>query len=210
MSRPPSPFDPRIERICERVARAQGEYQERAFAEAREELQGLLSEARSLGLAAPDILWGLGCCADSLHDFPSAISYCRMALEIDPLSPSYRRSWAIVVGRVRAAILSEDRPLDDSELLTLCRLLTSNGAADEAVHLRLAKVLLMIGDIEEAKALVLAVSRLSPNSCEALALLAHLAVITEDEELAERVNAMVTKPEQPDLPIFIAKPMAQA
>ncbi len=209
MTRQPNPFDPRIEKVCERIAKAQSRYGERAFGEARDELIELFDEAKSLGLAGGDIVWGLGCCADSLHDFPAAIAYCRKALEIDPLSPSYRRSWGIVAGRVREAILDEARPLDDAETLTLCRLLASNGAADVVVHLRYARVLLKTGNVAEAKAVAMAVSKLAPVS-EVWAVLAHIALVSDDGPLAEYVNNAVTSGEATGLPFVTSQPMAQA
>ncbi len=208
MTRHPNPFDPRVEKVCERIASAQATYQQRGFSEAREEFLELFEEAKSLGLAAPDVIWGLGCCADSLHDFPAAIAYVRRALELDPVSVSYRRSWAVVVGRVRAAILDEARPLDDSETLTLCRLLAQHGAADVAVHLRYARVLLKTGNVAEAKAVAMAVSKLSPFS-EVWAVLAHIALVSDDEDLAEYVNNAVTNGDATGLP-FVTSPMAQA
>ena len=208
MTRQPNPFDPRVEKVCERIASAQGQYQERAFGEARAELLQLFEEAKSLGLAGGDIVWGLGCCADSLHDFPAAIAYCRKALEIDPLSPSYRRSWGIVVGRVRAALLDEARPLDDSETLTLCRLLAQHGVADVPVHLRHARVLLRTGNVAEAKAVAMALGKLAPFS-EVWAVLAHIALVADDEELAEYVNGAVMRGEATGLPFVNSQPMAQ-
>ncbi len=209
MTRQPNPFEPKVEKICERISNAQSRYGERAFGEARDEFLELYEEAKSLGLAGGDIVWGLGCCADSLHDFPAAIAYCRKALEIDPLSPSYRRSWGIVAGRVRAAVLDEARPLDDAETLTLCRLLAQHGAADVAVHLRYARVLLKTGNIAEAKAVALAVARLSPFS-EVWTVLAHIALISDDGPLAEFVNNAVTSGEATVLPFVTSQPMAQA
>ncbi len=209
MNRQPNPFDPRIEKVCERISNAQTMYQQRGFSEARDEFLELFEEAKNLGLSGGDIVWGLGCCSDSLHDFPSAIAYCRKALEIDPLSPSYRRSFAIVVGRVRAAILDEARPLDDSETLTLCRLLAQYGSADAAVHLRHARVLLKTGNVAEAKAVAMAVSKLSPLS-EVWAVLAHIALISDDGPLAEYVNNAVTSGEATGLPFVTSQPMAQA
>ena len=111
-----NPFHPKVEGLCKRFGKAQQQSQERPPAELRDELVRLLVEANNLGLAAPDVIWALGCVNDHLGDFPAALAYCRKALDIDPLSPSYRRSWSIVVGRVREAILDESRPPDDPEL----------------------------------------------------------------------------------------------
>jgi hypothetical protein len=209
MTRQPNPFDARIENVCERIASAQATYQQRGFSEAREEFLELFEEAKSLGLSGGDIILGLGCCSDSLRDFPAAIAYCRKALEIDPLSPSYRRSWGIVVGRIRAAILDEARPLDDAETLTLCRLLAQHGAADVPVHLRHARVLLKTGNVAEAKAVAMALAKLAPFS-EVWAVLAHIALVSDDGPLAEYVNNSVTSGEATGLPFVTSQPMAQA
>ncbi len=87
------------------------------------------------------------------------------------------------------AILDESRPLDDPEVLTLCRLLASNGAADEAVHARHARFLVAAGNLSEARAVLEAVLKLSPGSPEALAVLAEIAAATDDDDLAGRVRA---------------------
>jgi tetratricopeptide (TPR) repeat protein len=209
MTRTSNPFHPKIQGLCERFGRVQAQGQERAPGESRTELEQLLLEANALGLTAPDILWCLGCVCDQMRDFPAAISYCRKALGIDPLSPSYRRSWTIVVTRVREAILDESRLLDDPELLTLYRLLASNGAADEAVHARHARLLVAAGNVGEARAVVEAVLKLSPGSPEALAVLAEIAAATDDDDLAGRVRAAM-KTAQPEFPLLASQPEAQA
>jgi tetratricopeptide (TPR) repeat protein len=211
MTRPPTnPFHPKVRGLCERLARAQQPSQERPPAEVRDELLQILADANNLGLPAPDIVWGLGCLSDHLGDFPAAIAYCRKALELDPLSPSYRRSWSIVIGRVREAVLEESRPPDDPELLTLCRLLASHGAADEAVHARHARLLVAAGNGAEAQALLEAVLKLSPCSGEALAVLAEIAAANDDDDLAGRVRAAAMSSRQPNLPLALTQPKAQA
>ena len=210
MTTPFTAFHPKVQGLCERFERAQQRSQERTPSESRDDLQKLLSEANKLGLAAPDILWGLGCMSDHLRDFSAALAYCRKALDIDPLSPSYRRSWSIVVGRVREAIVDESRPVDDPELLTLCRLLATSGASDEAVHARYARLLAASGNVAEAQAVLEAVLKLSPCSAEALAVLAEIAAATDDHDLAGRVRAAAMKTAQLDLPLASTLPEAQA
>lgn len=208
-SKPIDPFNAKIQSLCERFGRAQAQAQERDPAESKLELEKLLVEANKLGLAAPDILWGLGCMSDHLRDFPAAIAYCRKALELDPVSPPYRRSWSIVVNRVKEAILDESRKTDDPELLTLCRLLANNGAADEAVHARHARLLLAAGNVAEARCLLEALVKLSPGSIEALGVLADIASATGDEELAGRVGTAANTA-RPELPLISTQPEAQA
>jgi tetratricopeptide (TPR) repeat protein len=211
MTQPPcNPFNPKILNLCERFERAQQRSQERAPAESRRELELLLVEANQLGLAAPDILWGLGCVSDHLRDFPAAIAYCRRALEFDAISPSYRRSWEIVVGRVRETILDGSRPLDDPEVGALCRLLVSHGAANDAVHARYARLLVAAGNLTEAQAILKAILKLSPASPEALAVLGQIAAATNDDDLAGRVRAAAMRSEQLDLPLALTQPEAQA
>jgi tetratricopeptide (TPR) repeat protein len=210
MTQPPNLFHPKVQGLCERLARAQQQSQDRPPAEVRDELLQILAEANALGLPGPDILWGLGCVSDHLSDFPAALAYCRRALEFDPLSPSYRRSWSIVIGRVREAVWDESRQVDDPELLTLCRLLASNGAADEAIHARQARLLVAAGNVAEARALLEALLRLAPGSPEALAVLAEIAAVTGDDDLAGQVKAAAMRTAQGELPLALTQPEAQA
>ena len=205
-----NPFNPKIVNLCESLARAQRQCQERPPAESREELEKILLEAGKLGLAAPDVLWALAVVNDNLGDLPAALGYCKKALQFDPLSVSYRQSWAIIVRRLTEAVLDESRPLDDPEPLALCRLLASHGAADEAVHTRHARLLLGAGNVAEARAVLEAVLKLSPGSPEALAVLAEIAAAANDDELAGRVRAAAMRSAQLDLPLALTQPEAQA
>jgi tetratricopeptide (TPR) repeat protein len=210
MTRPASnPFHPKVQALCDRLTRVQQQSHERPPVESREDLQKILIEARNLGLTGPDILWGLAVVNDNIGDFSAALGYCRQALESDPLSVAYRQSWAIIVRRVREAILDESRPLGDPELPQLCRLLASSGASDEAVHARHARLLLAAGSVAEARAILEAVLKLSPGSAEPLALLAEIAAATDDDDLAGRVRAAM-RTAHLDLPLASTQPEAQA
>jgi Tfp pilus assembly protein PilF len=90
------------------------------------------------------------------------------------------------------------------------RLLASNGAGDEAVHARHARLLVASGNVAEARAILEAVLKLAPGSPEALAVLAEIAAATDDDDLARRVRAAAMKFADPGLPLGSTQPEARA
>ena len=184
--------DPLLQRLSEEVARAQGLVSQGEYPEARQAFLQCMQETRRLGVASGDVLWGLAIVSDHLSAFDDAIRYCRLALETDPLSPSYRRSWAVIGRRIREALLTGSR--GEAKTPDLHRLAVEAGVADDQAHLRLARHLLEQGRLDHARSFLEAFTTLSPSCNEAWVLLADIGRRTGDDGLTERCAlAMGTK-----------------
>src|SRR5262245_54739468 len=115
---------PHLECLTAEVARGHHLLSQGEFDEARELLEGALPAARRAGLEAPELLWGLAICLDQLGHFADAFRYMRAALEKEPVSPRFRHSWRVIIGRIRQALLDPLRGEADAGIPELHALLT--------------------------------------------------------------------------------------
>jgi tetratricopeptide (TPR) repeat protein len=174
---------PHLECLTAEIARGHHLVSQGEFDEARELLEGCLAAARSAGVEAPELLWALAVCSDQLGRFTDAFRYIRAALEKEPVSPRFRHSWRVIIGRIRQALLDPLRGETDADIPELHALLAEGEAADPACHLRLARFLLATERTQEACTLLEAVCALFPCFFEGWVLLRRAAVLSSDDVL---------------------------
>ncbi len=178
-----SPRSPQIVRLAEELGRAQRLGQENQNDEAFAICTRVLSEAEALGVVSAELLWSGSVAADRLGDFAMAVELCRRAMEADPLAPSVRNSWGIILRRTREALLDESRKVDDFEVPKLYTLLADVGGADESCHVRYAAYLVAASKAGEARSLLTALLKLHPQSLDGWTLLAQVAEPGDIERL---------------------------
>ena len=171
----PSYRTPKVVQLAEELGRAQRLGQENENDEAFAICSKVLSEAEALGVVSSELYWSVAVVADRQNNFPLAVDCCRRAMEADPLAPSVRNSWAIILRRVREALLDDGRKVDDAEVPKLYRLLADVGGADEACHVRYSAHLVATSKACEARALLTALLKLYPQSLDGWTLYAQVA-----------------------------------
>jgi hypothetical protein len=181
--------DPRLERLSTEVARAQGLVSQGEYPEAKRVFMDALQATRDLGVTSGDVFWGLAVVSDFVLEFRDAVRFCRLALETDPLSPSYRRSWAVIGRRIREALLTGSR--GESLIPELHKLAVEAGVADDQAHLRLAQHLLKQGKLDHAQSFLEAFTTLSPSCKEAWMLLADVGRRAGNVDLTERCSLAI-------------------
>ena len=190
----PSPSTATLERLANQIQMAAELTGRGEPAQAVTTLERVIAEAKRHGLTAPDAEWALCIALDNLNDLPGAFAHIQKALAFDPLSPSYRRSFHVLVNRVKEALLSEDRPPFDPEVPKFYELLQGANVADVLCHVRFGAFLVATKRYDEAKEHLLAAAQLAPHATEAWVLLSQVAMATDDEVLASHVSSMVTEP----------------
>ena len=187
---------PAVERLTGEIARAQQLLNEEQNQEARRVCEQVLGAAAALGLGAPDAAWLAAVAASNTKDLEAAVRYARRALEADPTSPSYRRSFDVIGNNVRQALLDDKLAPDDATIPALHGLAVDAEAVDQACHLRLAHYLLSVRRLDEARAVLLSVTVLHPSSVDAWVLLTQVASIGDDGQLAEQCKSRVHRLQQ--------------
>jgi tetratricopeptide (TPR) repeat protein len=133
--------------------------------EPREALQAYRALERQLGalhLGSAWLEWLLAVTHDSLEDFPMAMTSIRRALELDPLDPGCRSSFALIVRRIRDHL--HGLPVSDPSIPRLYRLVQESGEVDVPTHLVLVRHHLATGHQDQAEALLDALCLLAPAS----------------------------------------------
>jgi tetratricopeptide (TPR) repeat protein len=188
-----------LERISNDIARGLEAGHRGEHREALTTLHQVLGETKRLGLDAPDAHWGIAAAHDLLGEYADALHHIQWAVELDGLSPAYRRSLGIIVGHIREALLSDKRPLFDPETRGSYRLLQGANAADVHCHVRFGAFLVATKRYDEAREHLLAVAQLAPQANEAWVLLSQIAMATDDEVLASQCSSRVTEPPEPEV-----------
>ncbi|MGI5863848.1 MAG: hypothetical protein ACOX6T_17580 [Myxococcales bacterium] len=146
------------------------------------------ADVQRASIRSAHLHWLLGITLDNLGDLPMALLHIEKAIELDPLSVPFHRSFDIVVNRIRAALLAPGRDPGDASTPRLHELLVLSGEADADCHVAMARHHAHAGELEEAMRLLAAVTTLDPLHREAWALTSALARKAGDAELAERAD----------------------
>lgn len=164
------------EQLLRDLARAQELLEHDQVQQAHDLFARVKASAAKAGVVSGHVLWGLAITSDLLGRFEESMNFINEALALDPLPGPFNRSFMIITGHIRAALLHADRKADDAGTPGLYRLLVQAGAADADTHLVQARHLLVTGNKEAALKLVQAIITLYPCSPEAWALRASIAV----------------------------------
>ena len=125
------------------------------------------------------------------------------ALNLDPLSPSYQRSFEVISGNLRRALCDPERAPDDPTTPRLYRQLLEAGEADVPCHLAMGRHLSHVGQHEEAMRLLDAVTLLAPISRDAWLVRESVALAAGEPGLAARCAAEAAAIGTAELPFGI-------
>jgi tetratricopeptide (TPR) repeat protein len=178
----------KIEKMVAEMRRAQDLVQEDKAEEALGVYRGLLAEARKMGHEPGYLHYAIAVALDDAGDLEKAFEEITMAIGKDPLCLPFRRSFEVIVGRIRSALADPKRAVDDASTPRLYALLVRGDAADVASHAAMARHLLATGKGGEARALADALTRLHPASLEVWELAGAVAHALGDAAGAERAR----------------------
>ncbi|MGC4114234.1 MAG: tetratricopeptide repeat protein [Myxococcales bacterium] len=164
---------PMLKTTLAEVARAQELLDKERYDDAREILERAHAFLTDEGQRSSHVLWLLAVTCDFLDDLPQALHYAEQAVDLDPASPALRRSYEIVVERLRTAV-GEARP-GDEETPKLYELLIRADEADAGSHLAMARWHAESGNPAEAWRVLEALTVLAPSHREAWSLKATVA-----------------------------------
>jgi hypothetical protein len=133
------------------------------FEEAVRLYQLVEGRLRADGLESGFVLWHIAIAYDNLGELENAFHNACKALDTDPLAQPFQNSFDIIAGRVRAALASDERPVDDPSTPRLYDLLVSTGEADVPAHAAMVRWLLATGDLARAGKIAEALVTLHPE-----------------------------------------------
>ncbi|MBI5542426.1 MAG: tetratricopeptide repeat protein [Deltaproteobacteria bacterium] len=191
------------------LARVQEYIDKDEFEEAKELLERVRSWCSRHKIRSAHVSWLLAIVCDYLDDLPAAVGHVEDALEVDPVSPSFHRSFEIVTERIRRALCDEHRKPDDPETPRLYELLLRLGEADVPSHLAMARFHVRQGDSSAAFRVLDAVTVLSPGHRDAWLLKAVVARSLGEEELAREADLEAANLAHPMPVAFPVREMAR-
>lgn len=165
--------DLRMKPLVELAELAGRQWSDHEYDEALASFRRLEGELARLGLQSGWVQWGIATCFDAKGDLLMAFDLIQKAFDADPLNPSTQRSFDLIAGRLREALLRS--PAADAAVARMYGLLQQAGESDVPCHLAMARHLASTGRLEEAARLAEAVTLTSPASRDAWLLRAELA-----------------------------------
>ena len=156
--------DVRMRRLHELASRGVRAGQAEAHADALALFRELKGELGRLGLKSAWTHWAMAVAHDNQGEHEMALNEIRKALAQDPLSPTTRRSFDIIVGRLRQHL--HGLPVTDESILRLYGLLQQSGDVDVPTHLLVARHFAATGRPERAEELLESLSLLAPAARE--------------------------------------------
>src|SRR5690606_19742064 len=143
--------DVRMRNVLTMGQRAQRLLDEEAYAKARDTFLEARARVQAMGLpASAHLAWGLCVALDNLGEHEMAMSASIEALNLDPMSPTYQRSFDVVSGNLRRKLCDPERAPDDPTTPQIYRQLTDAGEADVPCHLAMGRHLSHTGQHAEA------------------------------------------------------------
>lgn len=167
--------DSKLKTVLADLGRAQECIDHEEYGDAKAILDRVRAWCEREQIRSGHVSWLLAIVSDYLDDLPLALRHVEEALECDPISPSFHRSFEIVTDRIRRTLADPGRPPDDPLTPRLYELLARLGEADVPSHLAMARFQAHRGEAEAALRLVEAVTVLFPGQREPWLLKAALA-----------------------------------
>lgn len=176
------------------------------FEQARDRLVALNASCTSRGLRSPHVLWHLSIACDYLGDSEMAYENIREALELDPVSIPFWKSYRIIIERMQSTLADTTRPPDDPLRLRLYNLLVTANEVTLPCHVAVARYHRTTGRADESVRMLEALTLLHPAYAPAWRELANAAHAAGREELVERAEMhaimLGAEKEQPFLPVL--------
>ncbi len=151
------------------------------------ELRGQLTR---YGLESGWTHWVIAVALDNLNKPADALLELRKAMTMDPLDTTFRRSFDIIINRLRGELAT--LPPDDASVLRIYNLLAQSGSNDVQTHLAMARHHLAQGRRQRARELLEALTLLAPISRDVWLERARLERLEGNEAAAARCDAQST------------------
>ena len=158
---------------------------ERNPAEALKVFREVLVEARKAGIESANLLWGVAVASDYTGELEMAFENVTAALALDPLSGPIHHSFEVITRRIREALSSPERAVDDPSTPRLYAILVGASEAEVESHAAMARYHLATGNVPAAAAIADAAALLYPASKAAWEVKAAVATACGDAEGAE-------------------------
>ena len=94
----------------------------------------IAEEARKAGIASANLLWGVAVASDYTGELEMAFENVTAALALDPLAPPIHHSFEVITRRIRDALSSPERAVDDPSTPRLYAILVGAGEAEDPRH----------------------------------------------------------------------------
>ena len=165
---------------------------ERNPPEALRVFREVLVEARKAGIKSANLLWGVAVASDYPGELEMAFENVTAALALDPLAGPIHHSFEVITRRIREALSSPERAVDDPSTPRLYAILVRAGAAEVESHAAMARYHLATGNVTAAGAIADAAALLYPASKVAWEAKGSVATACGDVEGAElaRIEGM--------------------
>jgi tetratricopeptide (TPR) repeat protein len=178
-------IDKRTKHLLRGVKRGFDLMDERNPAEALKVFREVLAEARKAGIESANLLWGVAVASDHTGELEMAFENVTAALALDPLAPPIHHSFEIITRRIREALSSPERAVDDPSTPRLYAILVGANEAEVESHAAMARYHLATGNVPAAAAIADAAALLYPASKAAWEAKAAVATARGDAEGAE-------------------------
>lgn len=158
------------------------------FEDARERLLALKASCAAKGVRSAHVLWHLAIACDYLGDGEMAYENIREALDLDPISIPFWKSYRIIVERMQTTLTDDSRPADDPLRPRLYNLLVTANEVTLPCHVAIARYHRATGKVDEAVRMLEALTLLHPAYLPAWRELARAAEAAGRQELVDRAE----------------------
>jgi hypothetical protein len=161
---------------------------ERNPADALKVFREVQAEARKAGVESAQLLWGVAVASDHTGELEMAFENVTAALALDPLAPPIHHSFDVITRRIRDALSSPERAVDEPSTPRLYAILVGAGEAEVESHAAMARYHLATGNVPAATAIADAAALLYPASKAAWEAKAAVATARGDAAGAEEAR----------------------
>ena len=150
-----------------------------------------VEDAQALGVVSSSLHFQLADILDDLGNHAQAFREATEALRLDPFHPDATMLANALAWRLRAALRSALRAVDDPAIPRLYALLAQRGETTFACHVTMIRYLLATGQTPRALGLAEAVAELYSDEPQAWSMLAEAARAAGNEPRAEEAQAQI-------------------
>lgn len=184
--------DPTWKSLIADMERARNQVEREEYPDAAAALLKLRAELARQGMRSAHVSWSLAVVADCQGEHEQAFNYIREALELDPLSLPYGRSYDLIVENIRKTVGNETTAPTSPDTPRLYELLVRVNETDAACHLSMARWHFKAGAPQAAMRLLDALTTLAPASLPAWMLKAEVARAMGEFEIAKNADFEAT------------------
>jgi tetratricopeptide (TPR) repeat protein len=177
--------DPVVTKLKADLETVRTSYDQREFAEAKQQLDAVRAAAEAVGLRSPVVAWMDSLLASAAGKVEQAFALVCEVIVLDPMHPSGQGRFVELGEQLREVLGESSREEADELTPRVHAQLEKVGETDASSHVALARYFKHRGKGDEAVALLDAVTLLAPSQGEAWRLRGEFAVAAGDAELAK-------------------------